>query len=638
MTSRVVIPVLESLEQNKNPLVKTVVKGVKQIQHQAINSQSHSTTQTTFNFQPPSQNTVIDRRFELEMDVFLDTSLANGFQQLEINGLSADGIANGPTAGAKKNVSFSRSNFRVSSQQTQALPALVNLVDPAAAPDQASQTAVIAGVNTALTALSAKTKATTAAQIGDQGVECSIGNNLAPRQFPLTNCMDSIDLVINGTHFSVSVNQYIQAVMAYTTPEWRDKNLPAVAHAPDVYPTYSDQFRRGTSDNALSLMGESFRNGEEPRGAYLKKATFGGNSGPGANSRITFSLREPLFISPLMAMLGHGLTNVNQLDITIRWNASRATKMFSYFPATEMTAGSNEEALFTGLSYAGVDTITSTWGVANTSTSQAKLNVLYYTPQDDVDIPNEIILPYKQPQIEIQTCNAGLAGTINSNNIRLNQIPESCYLFIAQRNSNRELNVADCYARITNVNIKWKNQTGVLSGFAEKDLIEMAIYNGYDSNVEEVLSGRGLVLKLNFGQDIPLDDNESPGTRGDYNWQVDITYSDTPNQAVDDVVLTQVFVLNGHAIVSPNECRVSTGVLSLEDNMNADDMGHSYQADEAQLAGGSMVGGSDVGGSLVGGFTKHVKKAYNVGKAAVKVGQAVAPAMDELVKAYQSRA
>ena len=51
MTSRVVIPVLEGLEQNEKPLVKQVVKGIKQIQEQQINSQTHSTTQTTFNFQ-----------------------------------------------------------------------------------------------------------------------------------------------------------------------------------------------------------------------------------------------------------------------------------------------------------------------------------------------------------------------------------------------------------------------------------------------------------------------------------------------------------------------------------------------------------------------------------------------------------
>ena len=36
-TSRIVIPVLESLEQNEKPLVKTILKGVKNIQKQQNN-------------------------------------------------------------------------------------------------------------------------------------------------------------------------------------------------------------------------------------------------------------------------------------------------------------------------------------------------------------------------------------------------------------------------------------------------------------------------------------------------------------------------------------------------------------------------------------------------------------------------
>ena len=155
----------------------------------------------------------------------------------------------------------------------------------------------------------------------------------------------------------------------------------------------------------------------------------------------------------------------------------------------------------------------------------------------------------------------------------------------------------------------------------------------------------GSVIKLNYGQDIPLDDNESPGTRGDYNWQIKLDYnlssllqSGGAQVAIGDLELVQVFVLNGHAIVSPNECRVATGVLALEDNMRADEMGHSYQAYGAELAGGSMVGGSEVGGSLIGGVAGHLRKVYNVGKHMAGAAQAAAPELKEAVKAYQSRA
>ena len=44
-------------------------------------------------------------------------------------------------------------------------------------------------------------------------VDASTGNNLSLRQFPLANAMASIDVSINGTHFTTNPGQYIQAVM-----------------------------------------------------------------------------------------------------------------------------------------------------------------------------------------------------------------------------------------------------------------------------------------------------------------------------------------------------------------------------------------------------------------------------------------
>lgn len=607
MTSRVVIPVLENLEQNRKPLVKQVVKGIKQIQEQQINSQSNSATQTTFSFQPPSQNTVIDRSFVLEMDYTLTGATNNFVVDSNGNVIPTAGVA-GAIQDTNQTCKFRQTTFR----------APCKLVSPAAA---------------AATTLIGK-------DVAGNAYKVQFGNNFAPRQFPLASCMSSIDLVINGTHFSVSVADYIHAVMKYTTPEWRDTNLSMTQHAPDTISLYN---LGGGNDNAgnlnpLNLVEDGFLNGEEPRGAWWSLSS----TDVVDASTINFTLREPLFISPLMAMLGHGLTNVNQLDITIRWKPNLVRHLFSghqadavFFPLTNNSGvvGDNGAAI----------------NDANLSVAPrgnqggAKLNMRYYTPQDDVDIPNEIVLPYKQPQIERQTLgNLAGANTATGNNIRLNQVPEACYIYIANnRDSGNQESISstNTFARITGLDIRWKNQTGILSGFTEANLVELAKYNGCDTSLALAAKG-GLCLKLNFGQDIPLDDNESPGTRGDYNWQLgSIQYnSDTTSILTDrNLTLYQVFVLNGHAIVSPNECRVSTGVLSLEDNMRADEMGHSYQAYSAEVAGGSMVGGSEVGGSLVGGVAGHLKKVYNVGKHLVDAGKAAAPELKEAVQAYKSR-
>lgn len=679
MTSRVVIPVLEGLEQNEKPLVKQVVKGVKQLQAQAINSQSHSLTQTTFNFQPPSQNTVIDRRFELEMDVILGSTGGGADGAAAVDSLTAfnnqlttlDESASqvGLGQGAKKQTcNVRRTTQYLSNKETQkAIPAV------AAGAAAAAITSV----------------AQAPRNLGTDGTPVSFGNNLSPRQFPLTSCMESIDLVINGTHFSVSVNQYIHAVMSYTSPEWREKNFPNTAHAPDTYSKYADNTKSayfsGSDRNPMSLQGESFRKGETPRGSVMSGASFNQTVLSKAGAGVRLSLKEPLFVSPLMCMLGHGFTNVNNIDITIRWSVDAFKKLFSYHSLQDIRAndGADETATRKSCPFLvaiGDDLTTLAKGQYCPKPSemnniqfpdtQAKLNVLYYTPMDDVNIPNEIILPYKQPQIEsfsigtIATASPTATFVANGNNIRLNQIPECVYLYVSQRGSAKNIDSPDTFARITNLSVRWKNQTGILSGYTEDDLINMAIVNGYDSDAFEVKGivgsnqgsnsnvisgvqrgGRGLVLKLNFGKDLPLDDNESAGTRGDYNWQCNITYNPFDLAPADgvDLVFHQIFVLNGHAIISPNECRVSTGVLSLEDNMGAGEMGHSYNANPVDVAGGSMVGGSEVGGSLIGGASGHLKRVYRAGKVLSdrgthsKVGDVVKD-VKEAVKAYSSRA
>ena len=77
-SSRVVLPVL-NLEQDKNPLTKKVLKGAKQFQVQKITPQSASSSSTSWVWQPPSQNTVVDRRIEIEWEVQLNTNAANNF-------------------------------------------------------------------------------------------------------------------------------------------------------------------------------------------------------------------------------------------------------------------------------------------------------------------------------------------------------------------------------------------------------------------------------------------------------------------------------------------------------------------------------------------------------------------------------
>lgn len=616
-TSRIVIPVLESLEQNEKPLVKTILKGVKNIQKQQIPSQSNTITQTSFSFQPPSQNSVMDRRFILEMDVGLRRATAAHLFQTQNAAVAPTALAGtGVAPNITQNIFFQ---------------------DVAQA---------VGGV--------ALTNGFETSQHVYAGQVIRKANSLSLRQFPLTSAMASIDLVINGTHFSVSPDAYIHAVMAYTSPEWREKNFPSTAHCPDKH--RSTNSVAGTTKDSMSTGFIGTDTGETPNGQVLQGAvnaalTSVGGDGNGLNSnRLTFKLREPLLISPLMAAAGHGLTNVNNIDITIRWNANLTASMFRVtdlltLPGLAMNGvgvtGTVNRFIAGSAGNAGDRLGAVDFNNASNTASPAILHVDYYEAQDDIKIPNEIVLPYKQPQVNVQNFtfkNDTNLQVITGNNIRLNQIPDCCYIFVKEAVGNGLPDTPTNYEYIENVSLQWKNRTSILNSYRKVDLYDLAKQNGWNFN-EADTQNVGLVLKLEYGKDIPLDDNESPGTRGDYNWQVNVSVRGRGNTL--DVQLVQVFVMNGHAIVSPNECRVMTGVLDLKDNVSAEEMGHSYAEGRPEVAGGSMVGGSEVGGSLIGGAAGHIKKAYSMGKKGVAMASAgakMASCVGDAVKDYKSRA
>ena len=573
--SRVVLPVLD-LEQNDKPIIKKVVKGCKNYTQHKINADSNSNSSCSFSFQPPSQNSIVDRKFVLKADISFDLGAGNLFQKNQPAAIVA--------ADASQNYGYEQSEQRISINDANAV---------------------------------AGGAAKTASTIADYlcGGLVRVGNNLAPRQFPLSSIIDTIDLTINGTHFTASMNQYIHAVMEYTTPEYRERVLTETAHCPDKAKIDDTA---GRLNHPLNMRAETSRVGETPRGTLLDETTGNGTR------LLKFHFEEPLFLSPLMAEFGHGMTNINDVSVVINW-ASDISRVLSC--ANTRAVGEQIARTFP-LNAAALKTATKI-------IDKTELNVRYYSAQDDIKIPNEIVLPYKQPKVVINSVEdhtGGKASAYTGNNIRLNQVPEAVFIYVKTKRAEQDANHSDTSLRISGINIDWNNQSGLLSSLTERDLVRLSVENGLDEIGNEYLTN-GLVLKLVFGKDIPLPDNVSAGTRGDWSIQINPTI---PEEQASEAKLEmfQVFFYNGHAIISPNECKVSTGLLDLRDNVEAEDMGdefHGQQLSGGSSVGGSVVGGSSVGGSFVGGKMNHLVRRLGHG---VKTAEKFAPVVMAGAKAY----
>tara|TARA_R110002073_G_scaffold263907_2_gene426983 strand:- start:158 stop:2044 length:1887 start_codon:yes stop_codon:yes gene_type:complete len=582
MTSRVVIPQLE-LEQNDNPVRLVVEKGAKQVSTQKVVATSFSNDGCSFSFQPPSQNTVLDRRFDLKIPVLLTSTRA----------FTSD-LQN---AGADTN------NF--------------------AYPSVYGKTQLVAGL-AAATDIPAQTKG-----VANNGDTNKLSNNLAPRQFPLHTIISNIDITINGTHFSTDVNNYVKALMKYTTPEYRNQVFHGSYHHPDTVMGAYDHSLAANSPsltNPLSVEPNLGRCGETPRGVCMLDITEAANSAVVANgadgtmTTLLFNFVEPLMISPLCLNYGKGMTNINNIEITLRFRTD-LRMAFSYWinNAVKTVAAGSQLRYNADATNAGNDLTVSI-------PSKPELFIRNFTPQDDIKIPNEIVLDYNQPRrftTQEAAIGAATAKTIIANNRRLDQIPESVYLYVKPSVSAEEMVRTDGMARITNVNIQFGNQVGILSGHSVAQLQALAVENGCDLKNEVEGKYGGFPLRLVFGKDIPLMNNESPGTRGDYNIQVQITcdHQDALDPALD---FNELYVNNGQVIISPNECRVQTGLLDMKDNIEAEDMGHHYSEGEGIEGGGLFSNFKSMFKKIphiVKQGVKHLPQAINTAKQVYGVAQ-----------------
>tara|TARA_R110002153_G_scaffold212442_1_gene365091 strand:+ start:20535 stop:22514 length:1980 start_codon:yes stop_codon:yes gene_type:complete len=613
MSSRVVLPVVD-LEQNSNVLRKTVLKGVKQLSVQKIQSTTNALGSSQFNIIPPSQNTVIDRRIDLCLSLGVVNGGGNWNNTADVNGIVA---ATGKAVGANCNINHPRSKAQLATGVVAGTAATFAQVGAAAVNDYASASQFISD------------------------------NDLALRQFPLASCMDNIDITINGTHFTDNVNDYLHAIMTYTSKEQREAIFEGSAHHPDVNSDYRNTL--GKDDHPLSFDADG-RKGETCRGKLTSR---------GANVRfngatMTVDLTEPLFIRPLLLAHGKGMTNINDIQIVINWNQNKIARMLSCWRDLRILRDGAQTWATTADGTTRLNITAASWPTTS------NVVVKYFTPQDDIEIPQDIILPIQTPQHFFETIPNAVAAGANivhtSRNMRLNQVPDCVYIWCCPPKQNKTTAYTpDYFSNIQSVSVTFGNQVGILSGVLlepnatiNETLVKIAKENGCDILNSSEVNKRGYVLKLKFGKDIPLEDNESPGTRGDYSIQFQVNALDVrgdaiavadvnneqgvvgdPNAAVS-FNFNALFMLNGEAIISPNECRYQDGLLTYRDNLEASDMGHKYDGHAHGLHGGGLFS------SLKGLFTSAPHMISQAVSAAPAILNTVGSLLDTVDSAKQT--
>jgi hypothetical protein len=236
---------------------------------------------------------------------------------------------------------------------------------------------------------------------------------------------------------------------------------------------------------------------------------------------------------------------------------------------------------------------------------------------------------YSKLQQYIKPVNGFVQGssqTVISDSIKLSMIPSAMYLFVRHARSASNYLVSDSYAKLSNINVLWNNQSGLLATASDQELYSITHRTGSNLSWAQYSKYRGSVFAVEFGEDIGLQANECAGVAGQYTIQVQATAKCLGGTG--DYEMFLVMDMPGTTSVYENGCRSSIGNFSesmvLAAHQSSEQMSHEVYA---SLHGGGRRGG----GSFGSRFKTFIHK---VSGGIQKAANFAAPLVDKLAPQY----
>lgn len=324
----------------------------------------------------------------------------------------------------------------------------------------------------------------------------------APRQLPIHSIINNIQMTYNNQTFSSTPYQWIHALEEYHK-QVGNKNLSP--EYPDKFQNYVDGIL--ANNNPLGIFTDSVGN-VNLRGAFPSVIVNGATA-----STITLDVIEAIRIPPCLVDedCAMGFSNCKSLTFN-----------FTYIPTlSRVVSHATSLATLSGVTVA---------------LSQPTLYFRYFTqPEGFVPRPlnygHQIITPFVTAST---TLTANSTATISSTNIMFQAVPAMVYVYVQESDAYKTYASSDTYANINAMSITFNNKVGILSTATEQELYEIAKNHGYKKQWEDwhgivqsstlatVIGTSGSVLRLDFGDDIPIGDLQI-GENGTFNLQMNVT-------------------------------------------------------------------------------------------------------------------
>lgn len=460
--------------------------------------------------------------------------------------------------------------------------------------------------------------------------------NDAPRAFPLSGSIETLQSSVNGQSFSIFISDMVHALTHFNT----DIKLHNKDYS--LTPTYYDQ-----SQSYVDLASGNIRN---PLGGYqngidhcpMQRGGFPFTiiQNTSTSAVVDMVICEPLFLSPYYWGCGDasGFYNVTTMDFNLTF-LSNANRFWSHNQLSASNPITSIQAVFSNF--------TSVNATAFSYTDNQPLLLFKYITPDETQIlsPNmPITYPYYDVQrypLDFSTAvtpgAANTTGQINSNNLQLNSIPRMMYIYARTRNQDlytagTGCNFTDTYLALENINITFANYTGLLSSASKYQLYQIATKNGCGLNWTQWSGERennaaswttpvsqygtiGSILAIEFATDLGLPSDMCPGLQGQFQLQVNAQFRNTSNANINATLYIIIVSEGSFTIPGLNSATRQLGVITKSDILNAKTKpGVTYDQIQESLYGGegNFLSNLKNFGSKINDFLKDSKIISNV--------------------------
>jgi len=431
---------------------------------------------------------------------------------------------------------------------------------------------------------------------GDMAGVCAL------RYMPLQSVTNTLGVQINNLQVTTNPIIYNEAFCRFGYDKQDRSTYQSLFPCmQDVASDYSDSYN--TNQNPLGLIFDN--DTQQPRGAF-----------------------EPVIISdnPLTGVAVLRFSWVEQIVLCPPLNGSAKRDRFGFRGLQSLNIVFTLGDLSRMLSYDNVN------GTALASVSAVfpqglppTVNLQWFSPPFRVNFADTFLFPYSQifyQQTDIGAISSGATlNNISSNSYQLTAIPSKIYIFAKKRQGDLTAFDSDCYAYISNINVSFGNQNGLLANYPESLIYQnFCARNGWKQPFRITKTRLGNVIALDLGTDLPMPLELASGLRINTLFQVTLTLTNLSN-ALINYSLFVVPIYDGILAISNASVSTSVNILTTEDILQADVISAQQSQPmthlELALEGGDLLGSLKKFASNVGHGFNRAKEFYGNNREAI---------------------